>query len=58
MMNLLRRFASLPAVRAVLLRPRVRSALASVLALRFLRAAGLTTSPIAFVYHDLIGARH
>ena len=58
MMNLLRRLASLPGLRAVLLQPRVRSTLASVLALRFLRVAWLTTTPIAFVVNDLVLARH
>ena len=45
-MNLLRRTASLPGVRVVLLRPGVRRVLASVLALRFLVAARVTTQPL------------
>ena len=44
MMNLLRRIATLPGIRHVLLRPTTRRRVASVLALRFLRAALLTTS--------------
>lgn len=58
MMNLLRRIASLPGLRAVLLRPRVRSMIASVLALRFLRVAGLTATPVRFVVADLLTSRH
>ena len=58
MMNLLRRVASLPGLRVVLLQPRVRSAIASVLALRFLRVAWLTTTPLRFVANDLLLARH
>lgn len=57
MMNLLRRIASLPVVRDVLLRPRVRGAIASVLALRFLRVALLTTTPLRFAIADLVTAR-
>lgn len=44
-MNLLRRIASLPGIRAVLLRPGVRRRLAAVLALRFMVVARQTTSP-------------
>ena len=57
MMNLLRRIASLPGLRAVLLRPRVRSAIATLLSMRFLRVAGLTTAPARFVVGDLVTAR-
>ena len=56
-MNLLRRLASLPVLRAVLLQPRVRRALAGILALRFLRAAFLTTSPLRFVVAELVTRR-
>jgi FkbM family methyltransferase len=57
MMNLLRRLASLPVLRDILLRPRTRRAIASVLALRFLRASALTTSPSRFVLAELITSR-
>lgn len=57
MMNLLRRVASMPGLRSVLLRPRVRRAVASMLALRFLRAALLTTRPARFVVADLVTSR-
>ncbi|MFL6176135.1 MAG: FkbM family methyltransferase [Ornithinibacter sp.] len=53
-MNLLRRTASLPGVRAVLLSPRVRRVLASVLALRFLTAAWATTRPFAVLSGELL----
>jgi FkbM family methyltransferase len=56
-MNLLRRIASLPGLRRVLLQPRTRRAVASILALRFLRAAMLTTKPVRFVVADLVTAR-
>src|SRR6478609_12197647 len=46
-MNFLRRAASIPGVRVVLLQPDVRRAVASVLALRFLVAAWVTTKPFA-----------
>jgi len=46
-MNVLRRTASLPGVRVVLLHPRVRRTLASLLALRFLVAALATTQPFS-----------
>ena len=58
MMNLLRRVASLPGIRAVLLQPRIRSTIASVLALRFLRVAWMTTTPLTFVANELVLARH
>jgi FkbM family methyltransferase len=58
MMNLLRRLASVPGLRAVLLRPRVRRTIASVLALRFLRVASATTAPLTFVCNDLLLARN
>lgn len=57
MMNMLRRLASLPGLRSVLLRPRVRRTIASLLALRFLRAALLTTMPARFVLADLVTSR-
>ncbi|WP_210502963.1 FkbM family methyltransferase [Nocardioides xinjiangensis] len=57
MMNTLRRIASLPGLRRVLLRPRVRRAVAALLALRFLRAALLTTTPIRFAVADLLTSR-
>ena len=57
MMNLLRRIASLPGLRRVLLQPTVRRRIAWVLALRFLRAALLTTSPLRFVVADLVTSR-
>ena len=57
MMNLLRRIASLPGLRQVLLQPRVRRTIASVLALRFLRAALLTTTPVRFAVADLATSR-
>lgn len=57
MMNLLRRVASLPGLRQVLLQPRVRHTIASVLALRFLRAALLTTAPVRFALADLVTSR-
>ena len=46
-MNFLRRAASIPGVRVVLLQPDVRRAVASVLSLRFLVAAWVTTKPFA-----------
>lgn len=46
-MNSLRRFASLPGVRRVALDPAVRHRVASLLALRFLTAAWVTTQPLA-----------
>jgi FkbM family methyltransferase len=57
MMNLLRRIASLPGLRNVLLQPRIRHMVASILALRFLRVAGLTTRPVRFILNDLLLAR-
>jgi FkbM family methyltransferase len=57
MMNLLRRTATLPGLRRVLLRPEVRRVVASLLAVRFLRAALLTTTPIRFAVADLVTAR-
>ena len=57
MMNLLRRVASLPGLRVALLQPRVRRTIASVLALRFLRAAALTRSPARFVLAELVTSR-
>jgi FkbM family methyltransferase len=52
-MNHLRRVASLPVLRAVLLRPAVRRRVAGVLALRFLVAATRTTTPAAVVVGEL-----
>lgn len=57
MMNLLRRIASMPGLRRVLLRPRVRSAIASLLALRFLKACALTTTPLRFAIAELVTSR-
>lgn len=57
MMNLLRRIASLPGLRRALLQPRVRHFLASILALRFLRVAQMTTTPARFILNDLVLAR-
>lgn len=57
MMNLLRRIASLPGVRQILLRPSTRRRIASLLALRFLRAALLTKAPVRFVAADLVTSR-
>jgi FkbM family methyltransferase len=57
-MNLLRRLASLPGLRVVLLDRRVRAFLAGVLALRFLVAARATTTPWRFLANDLLLARH
>ena len=57
MMNLLRRIATLPGIRNILLRPTTRRRVASVLALRFLRAALLTTAPARFVVADLLTSR-
>lgn len=57
MMNLLRRIATLPGIRHVLLQPTTRRRIAAVLALRFLRAALLTTSPARFVVADLVTSR-
>ncbi len=52
-MNLLRRTASLPGLRAVLLRPGVRRRLASLLALRFLVAALRTNAPLSVVVGEV-----
>ena len=57
MMNLLRRIATLPGIRHVLLQPTTRRRVASVLALRFLRAALLTASPVRFVVAELVTSR-
>jgi FkbM family methyltransferase len=57
MMNLLRRIASLPGLRNVLLQPAVRRFVASVLALRFLKAAFLTTTPAKFAVAELATSR-
>lgn len=57
-MNLLRRIASLPVLRSVLLHASVRSRVASVLALRFLRAALLVETPVRFVVAELLTHRH
>ncbi|HET7762213.1 MAG TPA: FkbM family methyltransferase [Phycicoccus sp.] len=46
-MNLLRRTASLPGLRSVLLRPGIRRRVAGVLALRFLVAAFATSTPLS-----------
>lgn len=57
MMNLLRRIASAPGLRTLLLQPRVRRAIASLLALRFLRVAVVTTTPLRFLVADLVTQR-
>lgn len=56
-MNLLRRVATLPVLRAVLLHPSVRRRVAAVLALRFLTCALATTTPARFLVHDLLLSR-
>jgi FkbM family methyltransferase len=53
-MNRLRRLASLPVLRSVLLEPSVRRRVAGVLALRFLVAATRTTTPVAVVAGELM----
>ena len=53
MINWFRRFASLPGLRRVLLRPGVRRALAKVLMLRFLIVARRVTTPIRFLVREL-----
>lgn len=57
MMNLLRRIASLPFLRRLVLHPAVRRRIASLLALRFLKAAVLTESPVRFVVAELVTSR-
>jgi len=57
MMNLLRRIASLPVIRRVVLHPTARRRIATVLALRFLRAALLTETPLRFVVAELVTSR-
>ena len=54
-MNRLRRLASLPGVRRVLLYPPVRRRVAAVLALRFLTAAWVTTTPWALLRGEAVG---
>ncbi|MCL2541993.1 MAG: FkbM family methyltransferase [Nocardioidaceae bacterium] len=56
-MNLLRRIACLPGLRAVLLRPAVRRRVAGVLALRFLAVAWCTDAPLRFLDDELVLAR-
>lgn len=52
-MNLLRRLASLPVLRSVLLHPRVRRLLAGILALRFLVAASVADQPVRLLWNEL-----
>jgi FkbM family methyltransferase len=52
-MNLLRRVASLPGIRGVLLQPGVRRRVASLLALRFLAAAWVTTQPLSVLMGEI-----
>ena len=56
-MNLLRRIASLPGLRRVLLHPAVRRQVAAVLALRFAVAARRTTTPVRLLLNDTSGHR-
>lgn len=56
-MNLLRRLASLPGLRRVLLRPGVRRRLAALLALRFALAARRTTTPWALLREEYLRRR-
>lgn len=56
-MNLLRLIASLPGIRRILLRPSVRRPVASLLALRFLKAARLTETPLRFALAELVTSR-
>ena len=51
-MNLLRRIASLPGVRRVLLHPAVRRRVAALLALRFAVAARRTTTPMRLLLNE------
>ena len=51
-MNLLRRIASLPLLRSVLLHPRVRRVLAGLLSVRFLSAAFVTTHPVRLLARE------
>jgi FkbM family methyltransferase len=53
-MNLLRRIASLPGVRKVLLHPAVRRRIAAVLALRFMVAARRTTTPFRLLLNEYV----
>lgn len=53
MMNLLRRIASSPGLRTVLLRPGVRRVLASVLAARFLVGACAVSTPFRLVFNEI-----
>ena len=52
-MNLLRRIATLPGIRVVLLHPTVRKRLAAVLALRFAVAAWATTTPLILLRNEV-----
>lgn len=56
-MNLLRRIASLPGLRVVLLNPAVRRRLAAVLALRFAVAARRTTTPFRLLLNEYVRHR-
>ena len=53
-MNLLRRIASLPGLRLVLLHPAVRRRVAALLALRFAVAARRTTTPWRLLLHEYL----
>lgn len=56
-MNLLRRIASLPGLRAALLHPAVRRRIAGLLGLRFLTAALAVDRPLTLVLNELVRAR-
>jgi FkbM family methyltransferase len=56
-MNLLRRIASMPGLRVVLLHPSVRRRVAAVLALRFALAARRTTSPVRLLVNEYVRRR-
>lgn len=53
-MNLLRRLASLPGIRVLLLHPAVRSRIAAVLALRYALAARRTTTPLRLLLNEYL----
>jgi FkbM family methyltransferase len=55
--NLLRRIASLPGLRVVLLNPAVRRRVAAVLALRFAWAARRTTTPVQLLLNEYVRRR-
>jgi FkbM family methyltransferase len=52
--NLLRRLASMPGLRVVLLHPAVRGRIAAVLALRFAVAARRTTTPVRLLLNEYL----